>query len=169
MSQDPEPAAVDEAGLYAGEMPITGWRVFVAIAGGLAGVILMVPVLVGLPWVLNLFRTEPIEAFAQFGSFLGLQPTLTLGIYMFIFGGTVVLPLLFLVAGAFLPPEHPRPARGATFAVIFWTGFVMAFWPNESPATVGMFLLVSFIAHLVYGLVLGLSIDRITGMPQHEV
>lgn len=169
MAQDSQTATVEEAGMYAGEMPITGRRIAVAVAGGLAGVVLMIPVLVGLPYVLNLFRTEPLQAFAEIGAFVGLQPTVTTGVAMFIFGGTVVLPLLFLVVGAFLPPENRRPVRGATFAVIFWTGFVTAFWPSGSIATMATFFVVSLLAHVVYGLVLGLSIDRITGMPQHAV
>lgn len=151
------------------DIPITRNVVFVAMVGGLAGTVLMMPVLVGVPGLLGLFDPGPITQFAGFAAFFGIEPSLVLGIVLFGFGGTVVLPLTFLVLGAFLPPESPRYLRGATFATFFWTGFVPAFWPGADILTVASFLLFSLVAHWVYGLTLGTVVHRTTGIPQHDV
>lgn len=159
----------DDSALGAFDIPITGRIVFAAMSGGLLGTILMLPILVGVPNLLNLFRTNPITEFAGFGAFFGLEPSLELGIALFLIGGTVVLPLMFVVVGAFLPPRSPRFVRGATFATIFWTGFVPAFWPEGGALVVGIFLLVSLVSHWVYGLTLGYVLDHTTEIPQHNV
>ena len=100
---------------------------------------------------------------------LALEPSLTNGLLLFGAGGAVVLPLLFVVAGAFLPPRTPRFARGVTFSTIIWTGFVLAFWPGGDSVTVGLFLLFSLLSHWVYGLVLGGTIEYLVGIPEHDV
>jgi MFS family permease len=150
-------------------LEIGGWVVAAAMAGGFVGTALMLPILVGLPRLLGVFRTEPITEFAGVAGFVGIEPTVTVGVVMFGFAGTVVLPLTFLVVGAFLPPERPRYLRGVTFAMVFWTGFPLAFWPGGDPITVASFLVFSLTGHFVYGLTLGLVLDRTTGLPQHEV
>ncbi|MDS0292647.1 DUF6789 family protein [Halogeometricum luteum] len=151
------------------EIPISGRVVLMAMSGGFVGTVLMMPVLVGIPELLGLFQTAPITGFAGFAAFFGLEPTLLLGVVLFGFGGTVVLPLTFLVLGAFLPPESPRYLRGATFATFFWTGFLPAFWPDAGLLTVLSFLVFSLLAHWVYGLTLGVVLHRTTGIPQHDV
>jgi MFS family permease len=84
-------------------------------------------------------------------------------------GGTVVLPLTFVVVGAYLPPETPRYLRGATFATAFWFGFLPAFWPSAGLLTTASYVLFSLASHWVYGLVLGVVLTRTTGLPQHDV
>ena len=155
---------IEELGL-----PITARVVLAAMAGGFAGTVLMLPVLVGIPALLGFFETGPITDFAGFAAFFGIEPTLTLGLFLFGVGGTLVLPLVFLVVGSFLPPERPRPVRGATFATFFWSGFFPAFWPEGGALTVGLFLVLSLISHWIYGLTLGTVLHRTTGIPQHEV
>ena len=160
---------VDDSAVGTLEFPITGRIVLAAMSGGLLGTLLMLPLLVGVPNLLNLFRTDPVTDFAGFGAFFGLEPTVELGIVLFLIGGTAVLPLMFVVVGAFLPPRSPRYVRGATFATIFWSGFVPAFWPGGDALTVALFLLVSLVSHWVYGVALGYTLDRTTGIPQHRV
>lgn len=152
-----------------GEVPITVKVVLTSMGGGFLGMVLMLPVLVGLPIVFNLFRTDPIANFAPFITYFGVEPSLALGVGLFVIGGTTVLPLVFVVVGSFLPPESPRYVRGVTFATIFWLGFILAFWPGGDQLTVALFLLVSLLAHWVYGAVLGGFLSRTTGIPQHEV
>ncbi|MFB6123100.1 MAG: DUF6789 family protein [Haloferacaceae archaeon] len=161
-------SVVDETALEA-EIPITIKVVGSAMVGGLAGMLLMVPVLVGVPIVFDLFRTEPLVNFATFLSYVGFEQSVTLGAALFVATGATVLPLTFVVVGGFLPPKEPRYLRGVTFATIFWTGFVPAFWPDGSVAVVAVFLVVSLLAHWVYGLVLGRVLDGPTGIPQHDV
>jgi hypothetical protein len=163
-----ESVVVDESALE-GEIPISIKVIGAAMIGGLAGMLLMVPVLVGVPIVFGLFRTEPIANFAEFLSFVGFEQSLMLGAALFVATGATVLPLTFVVVGGFLPPKNPRYLRGVTFATLFWTGFVPAFWPDGSLAVVAVFLLVSLVAHWVYGFVLGRVLDATTGIPQHEV
>lgn len=152
-----------------GEVPITVKVVLTAMGGGFVGMVLMLPVLVGLPLVFDLFRTEPIANFAPFITYFGIEPSLALGVGLFVIGGTTILPLVFVVVGSFLPPEQPRYARGVTFATIFWLGFVLAFWPGGDGLTVSLFVVVSLLAHWVYGAALGSVLSRTTGIPQHEV
>lgn len=136
---------------------------------GLLGMILMLPVLVGVPVALGVFRTEPIAEFLPLLDYFGVQPTFELGITLFVAGGTVLLPMVFLVVGAYLPPENPRFVRGVTFGTIFWTGFVLAFWPGGTTVAVTVFLVVSLIAHWIYGGVLAGVVHRTIGIPQHDV
>ncbi|MFC7203436.1 DUF6789 family protein [Haloferax namakaokahaiae] len=148
---------------------ITQNVVFAAMLGGFLGTILMMPVLVGIPELLGLFVTGPITDFAGFALFFGLESTLTLGIVVFGIGGVVVLPLTFIVVGAFLPPGEPKYLRGVTFATLFWVGFAPAFWPPAGALVVASYLVFSLLGHWVYGLTLGYVLDRVAGIPQHEV
>jgi hypothetical protein len=150
-------------------VPITGRRLLIAMVGGAAGVVAMVPVLVGVPWVLNVFRVEPIESFAAIGEFLALDASVTVGIFLFAAGGVVILPTLFLVAGPFAPPERPKYLRAVTVATMFWPGFVFTFWPGGDTLTIGVFLVASLLAHWIYGAVLGTVVIRFTGLPYHDV
>lgn len=149
------------------ELDITPRVVLAAFAGGAAGLIAMVPVLFAIPTFLQLFRAEPLVDLAELGRVLGLEPNLLLGIVVFMAGGVVALPLLFVVAGAFLPPREPRAARGITFASIMWSGFIIAFWPGEYAGAI--FLGLSLGAHWVYGYVLGTVMQRFAHVPQHSV
>ncbi|GAA0675864.1 DUF6789 family protein [Natronoarchaeum mannanilyticum] len=151
------------------EVPITLRLIGIAMVSGFVGMVALLPVLVGIPALLDLFSTEPIVEFASFGSFLGLEPSLEVGVAMFVMGGTLFLPVQFLVVGAYLPPEEPRYARGVTYALIYWIAFVMVFLPNADAIAVGVFLVVSVLYHIFYGLALAYLIDRWAEIPQHAV
>ncbi|QZP38981.1 cytochrome C oxidase subunit I [Halobaculum magnesiiphilum] len=150
-------------------IPITVRVLGVGMLGGLLGMVTMIPVLVGVPAALGLFRPDPIAEFVPLTELFGIEPTLALGLALFAAMGTVLLPMVFLVVGAYLPPEGPRYLRGVTFATIFWTGFVPAFMPEGPALVAGTFLVVSLVAHWVYGAVLAGVLDRTVGIPQHEV
>ncbi|QLD89445.1 hypothetical protein HWV07_10550 [Natronomonas salina] len=148
-------------------LDITPRVVLVSFLGGAAGLLAMVPVLFALPALLGLFRAEPLVEVAELGRVLGVEPSLALGAVVFALGGVVALPLLFVVAAAFLPPREPRYARGITFATIMWTGFVIAFWPGEYAGVI--FLGVSLAAHWAYGYVLGRVTDHFAHISQHTI
>ena len=167
MSQRGEFTSVDQTAVS--EVPITVRLVLTAMVSGLVGMVLMLPLLVGVPVLFGLFRTEPIVQFANIGVFFGFEPTLALGVALFVVGGTTILPLMFLVVGAFLPPKRPRYARGVTFATVFWVGFVLAFWPGEGILAVSLFLVFSLVSHWIYGGVMGLMLDYFVEIPQHDV
>lgn len=167
---DVEPDDADRTpddGAPATGLDITPRVVLAAFVGGAAGLVAMTPVLVGLPAVVGLFQAEPLVDVAELGRVLGLAPSLALGVVLFAVGGTVGLPLLFVVVGSFLPPRHPRYARGAVFAAVMWTGFVIAYWPGERSGV--LFVWVSLAAHLIYGLVLGVVMERLAYVPEHTV
>ena len=149
------------------ELDITPRVVLAAFLGGGAGLVAMVPVLFALPALLGLFRAGPLVEVAELGRVLGVEPSLALGAVVFAVGGVVALPLLFVVAAAFLPPREPRYARGITFATIMWTGFVIAFWPGQYAGVI--FLGVSLAAHWAYGYVLGRVTDQFAHTPQHTI
>lgn len=163
-----EAMAVPHAG-HEMDREISPGVVLTAMGAGLAGMVAMLPILVGIPAAFNLFRTEPIADFAPFLEQIGVEPSLTLGVALFVVGGTTILPLMFVVVGMFLPPERPRYLSGVSFATIFWTGFILAFWPGGDGATITVFLVVSLLAHWVYGGVLGLIVERTVGIPEHDV
>ena len=164
-----ETLAGEELDGSAAQLPIPVRLVGTAMLGGVVGMVLMLPLLVGAPVALGLFRTEPIVAFSSIGSFFGLQPSLELGIVIFVLGGSTLLPVQFLVIGGFLPPASPRYLRGASFMTAYWFGFLFAFWPGGGAVTVGIFVVVSLVSHWIYGLSLGYLLDRWAEIPQHEV
>lgn len=180
-SESPETDAVPTEEIeIAAAVEITARLVGSAMVAGLVGVVVMSPLLLGVPLALGVFKAGPIVEFATIGSFFGLQseligpllglnPNLVLGGLLFVLGGVIFLPVQFLVVGAFLPPERPRFARGGTYALLWWFGFLFAFWPSGGLLTVAVFLLVSVVSHLIYGVTLGYLIDRWGEIPQHEV
>ncbi len=149
------------------ELDITLRVVLSAFAGGAAGLIAMIPILFVPPAFFGLFQATALVDVAELGRVLGLEPNLLLGTVVFVGGGAIALPLLFVVAGAFLPPQEPRATRGVTFATIMWTGFIIAFWPGEYAGV--LFLGLSLAAHWVYGYVLGQVMQRFAYVPQHSV
>jgi hypothetical protein len=160
--------AGEEPGVTA-EIPITLGLIGKAMIAGFVGMVAYLPILVGVPVALDLFQTDPLVRFSSFVAFFGLEPSLALGLGLYVMGGTLFLPVQFIVVGAYLPPEEPRYARGVTYALIYWVGFLMVFWPPGGPVAVGVFILVSALYHVAYGLTLGRLIDRWAEIPQHAV
>jgi hypothetical protein len=160
-----EVGSIEET-LAEAERPITLRVILSSFLGGLAGLVAMVPVLVGLPILLGVFQLDAPIGFARL---VGAEPSATLGLFFFAAGAVVVLPLFFSVTGTFLPPVEPRYLRGVPMSVIFWPGFVIIFWPAGNFLTNSSFVVVSLLAHLVYGLVLGIVLHSLTGIPEHEI
>jgi MFS family permease len=159
---------------------LTPRLVGLSMGAGLVGTVVMVPTLVVVPVLLDVFQAKPLVEFANIGGFFGLtpavlgpvmgyDPSLVIGAGMFALGGILFLPVQFLVVAAFLPPESPRALRGGTLAIIWWFGFVFAFWPGGGAAVVVPFVVLSIVSHLLYGLSLGYMIDRFGEIPQHRV
>jgi len=148
-------------------LDITPRVVLSAFVGGLAGMVLMTPVLIGLPAFLGLFEAAPLINITELGRVVGIEPSLPLGLAVFLSGGVIALPLLFTVAGGFLPPQQPRELRGVVFATIMWTGFVIAYWPGPQSAV--LFGALSLLGHWVYGYALGTVMERLAYIPDHTV
>ncbi|QCC52188.1 DUF6789 family protein [Halapricum salinum] len=146
--------------------PITPAVIISAMVSGAVGLVAMLPVAVGVPILLGLFQ---LEAPAGFGYLVAAQPSAGLGALFYLIGGAIVLPLFFVVTATFLPPQRPRFVRGATLSTIFWPGFVIGFWPEGGSTVVVAFLVISLLAHWIYGLVLGASLTYLTGIPNHDI
>ncbi|WP_336036600.1 DUF6789 family protein [Halobacterium yunchengense] len=166
MAERTSEATAEEQVLGKTEEPLTVRAVLGAFAGGIAGLLVMAPVIAGIPILLGVFEMEPLERFADL---VIADASGTLGVAFFVAGGAFVLPLFFLVTATFLPPREPKYVRGATIATLFWAAFVFIFWPNGGLFVDGVFLAVTLVAHWLYGLVLGLVMQRLTGIPEHRV
>lgn len=158
--------AVEEPELGTAEEPLTLRTVASGIAGGLAGVVVMAPVIAGIPILLGIFELAALERFADF---VISEANAVLGILFFIAGGAVVLPLFFVVTATFLPPKEPRYLRGVTISSFFWVGFVFIFWPGASVYVNAMYIVITLVSHWIYGATLGLVMQRFTGIPEHDV
>jgi len=148
------------------EGPLTLRAIGSAVLGGIAGLVVMAPVIAGIPMLLGVFQIEPL---AQFSDLLIARADTTLGLAFFVAGGAFMLPLFFVVTATFLPPREPAYLRGATIAMLFWVSFVFIFWPGASLYVDTVFVVTTFAAHLRYGTVLGYVMMRLTGIPHHQV
>lgn len=148
------------------EEPLTLRAIASSIIGGIAGLVVMAPVIAGIPILLGVFQAEPL---AEFSNLIIAEADATLGLAFFVAGGAFMLPLFFVVTATFLPPREPEYLRGATIATMFWVSFVFIFWPNASLYVNTVFLVVTLVAHWLYGAVLGLVMTRLTGIPEHHV
>jgi hypothetical protein len=164
LTQPTVPGDIDELEAH---LDITLRVVLSAFLGGLVGLIAMAPVLIGVPALLGLFEADPLISVTELGRVVGLEPNLLLGLAVFLAGGVITLPLLFTVAGAFLPPREPRALRGVVFATIMWTGFVIAYWPGPQAAVI--FAALSLAGHWIYGYALGAVMERLAYVPQHTI
>lgn len=166
MAERASDAAVEEQVVADHEEPLTPRAVLSSFAGGIAGLVVMAPVIAGIPILLGVFEMEPLE---QFANLVIADANATLGMAFFVAGGAFVLPLFFLVTATFLPPREPRYLRGATISTLFWASFVFIFWPAGGMYVNAVFLVVTLVAHWLYGLVLGTVMQRLTGIPEHQV
>jgi hypothetical protein len=158
--------SIEEEPLEEVEEPLSVRAVLSGMLGGVAGLVGMAPIVAGIPLALGIFREEPL---ANFASLVVAQADPTIGAVIFVVGGAFVLPLFFVVTASFLPPRSPEWARGITMGLIFSTSFVYVFWPNDTAAVNAIFVAVALLAHVVYGGLLGLVMERLTGIPEHEV
>lgn len=159
-------SAVEEPSLGAAEEPLTLRAVVSAFAGGTAGLVVMAPVVAGIPMLLGVFEVAPL---ARFADFVIAEADALLGLAFFAAGGVVVLPLFFVVTASFLPPREPKYLRGATISTFFWVSFVYIFWPGGGAFVNGVFVVVSLVSHWIYGAALGATMERLTGIPEHRV
>jgi cytochrome c oxidase subunit 1 len=149
----------------AGEGGIGVREAGVAAAAGLAGMAAMAPLLA--LGVLTGLLTP--GAFAGLAEIVGLGPDLAIGLFIFVGGGLTTLPLLFVSLATFLPPARSVALRGATFAVVVWSGFAVAFYDGQTGLALAGFLALTLLAHVVYGYVLGAVYDRRAEIPDYVV
>jgi cytochrome c oxidase subunit 1 len=88
------------------------------------------------------------------------------GFVTFAVGGIFFWPLVF----ASLEPRIPgddRTVKGAVFAMILWTGFLVGFFRTDAGSGFALYALYTGAAHLIYGVALGGVFGRFVS-DEHE-
>lgn len=91
---------------------------------------------------------------------------LALGYLIFLAGGMVTWPLLFASIGSYLPGRR-FATKGLPYGFVLWTGFVLAFADGVGGGfTLGLYAVLTLIAHLAYGFTLGSVFDYLSDRPE---
>lgn len=144
-------------------------EILIAGGAGLVGMLAMIPFF-AVGYVLGVISPEAFAGLAELlGVSAGSPLAFPLGAFIFVGGGMTTLPLLFVALAEFLPPARSIGLRGVTFAVVIWTGFLIAFWTGQSGILLGGYVVVSLLAHVAYGYVLGTLFGRFARIPRYEV
>ena len=122
-----------------------------AAAGGFVGTVLMAGGL-GTAALVGVF--DPVS-FGELAEFVGLDANPYVGVALFLLGGTITWPLLFLAFSEFLPGRLLFET-GLVFATLISTGFVIAFYTDQSGLALLGYVGFVLVAHWAYGL--GLSV-----------
>ncbi|MWG35951.1 DUF6789 family protein [Halomarina oriensis] len=139
----------------------------VGAAGGLVGTALMTGVL----FVASQLGAFSFESFASLAAPLGLADTarpVLVGYLIFLANGMVPWPLLFAALMEYLPGERP-PVSGLFLGGALWTGFVLGFYTGYTGLTLAVYLVFTFVAHLVYGFGVGLVFEYLSNRPDSLV
>jgi cytochrome c oxidase subunit I len=134
--------------------PVVDDRITAVVSGVLATAAML-----AFMWPVDAFTSYQLLAPRAIAELLNAP--VTVGVAAFAAAGTLVWPLVFLVIGQHLAPRDVM--QGVVLSLILWIGFIVAFVPTFEPTRFLVFVLLSFLAHVVYGAVLGLSFDRLDG------
>lgn len=135
-----------------------------AAFAGFAGLIAMTPVLL-VAWLLGGLE---LSSFTALSEIVALGENSVVGVVLFVAGGVVTFPLLFVSLAVFLPGAN-LAQKGTSFGVIVWTGFLIAFYSAQTGATFAAYLVLTLLAHAVYGGVLGAVYGRFANVPVYQV
>jgi len=139
----------------------------VGAAGGLVGTAMMTVILL----IAGSVGAFELTDFAILTELLGLTeyvPPVLFGYALFLAGGMVPWPLLFASLMAYLPGES-SPVSGAFFGAAIWTGFVLAFYTDQTGLTVALYAALTLVAHIAYGIGLGAVFDYFETRPDSIV
>ncbi|MFC5367022.1 DUF6789 family protein [Salinirubrum litoreum] len=139
-------------------------EIVTAVGAGFLGTVAMSPVL-AVAWVLGIISPTAFEGLA---TIVGLGPSLSLGLFIFVGGGMTTLPLLFVALAMFMP-GRTTTQKGIVFAGIVWSGWSIAFFTGQTGLLLLAFLVVGLLSHVVYGGVLGALYGRFASFPEYEV
>ncbi|MFC7250590.1 DUF6789 family protein [Halomicroarcula sp. GCM10025324] len=122
-----------------------------AAIGGFVGTVLMAGGL-GTAWLVGVL--DP-ASFGEIAEIVGLPARPLFGVVLFLVGGTVTWPLLFLAFSEYLPGRLLFET-GLVFATVISTGFAVAFYTGQQGLALVGYLGFVLVAHWAYGL--GLSV-----------
>ncbi|WP_440764997.1 DUF6789 family protein [Natronorubrum sp. DTA7] len=126
--------------------------------GGLVGTLLMSLVL-AVAVVIGVFD---LESFAGLAVLVGLPASATLGYGVFLAGGMLTWPLLFLALGEYLPGELSF-VTGLWFSTVIASGFAIAFHTDQIGLELVGYLVFVLLAHWIYGLGLAGTVEYLGG------
>jgi len=135
----------------------------VGAAGGLVGTTLMTVVLL----IGESFGVFSRSSFATVTSMVGLEgvfPPVTTGYVLFVLAGMFPWTLLFASLKDYLPGARD-PVHGIFFGSALWTGFVFAFYDGYTGVALLGYLVVTLVAHWVYGIGLGAVFEYLSTRP----
>ena len=135
----------------------------VGAAGGLVGTALMTVVLL----IGESFGVFSRASFATVTEMVGLEgvfPPVTAGYVLFVLAGMFPWPLLFASLKDYLPGGRD-PVHGIYFGTALWTGFVFAFYGGYTGLALAGYLVVTLVAHWVYGIGLGAVFEYLSTRP----
>jgi cytochrome c oxidase subunit I len=119
----------------------------VGAIGGFVGTVLMTAVLL----VAVAIGAFDLEAFTDLAVLVGLPATVTFGYAVFLAGGMITWPLLFLALGEYLPGELSF-VTGLWYSTVIASGFAIAFVTGQTGLELAAYLLFVLLAHWAYGL-----------------
>ena len=123
-----------------------------AAVGGFVGTVLMAGGL-GTAMLVGVFDPASLGELAEL---VGLPASPLVGAGLFLVGGTVTWPLLFLAFSDFLPGRLLFET-GLAFATLISTGFVVAFYTGQSGLALLGYVGFVLVAHWAYGLGLAVT------------
>jgi cytochrome c oxidase subunit 1 len=124
----------------------------IAAAGGFVGTVLMAGGL-GTAAVVGVFD---LASLAELAELVGLPPNPVLGAGLFLVGGSVTWPLLFLAFSDYLPGRLLFET-GLVFATIISSGFLIAFYSGQTGLALVGYVAFVLVAHWAYGLGLAVT------------
>jgi len=123
-----------------------------AAAGGFVGTVLMTG---GIGTAILIGLLDP-SSFGEIAELIGLPKDPLIGAGLFLVGGTVTWPLLFLAFQEYLPGQMLFET-GLVFATLIATGFSVAFYTDQQGLRLIGYLTFVFVAHWTYGLGLAVT------------
>ena len=123
-----------------------------AAAGGFVGTVLMSG---GLGTAILIGVLDP-ASFGEIAELVGLPASPLIGAALFLVGGTVTWPLVFLAFQEYLPGRLLFET-GLVFATLISTGFVVAFYTGQSGLALIGYVAFVVVAHWAYGLGLAVT------------
>jgi len=139
----------------------------VGAAGGIVGTALATVVLL----VAESFGVFDRAGFAALTEMVGVTPyvpEVLFGYVLFLIGGMIPWPLLFASLKEYLPGGSD-PIKGAWFGGAIWTGFVLAFYTGQGGILLVGYVVLTLLAHVAYGLGLGLVFNYFVTRPDSIV
>lgn len=132
------------------------------IAGGVTGTTAMTLAL----FIADAFTGFEIRPFEEIAVLVGTPNDVFLGFLVFVAAGAVAWPLLFVALCEFLPGGTDA-TKGAVFASVLWISFALAFSTELGGVALLLYLVLTWLAHVVYGLTLGAVYGRLADRDTH--